>query len=221
MLKVPFYFSLLCLLLSAQLQGQDIITLTSGETILATNVAVDAEKIKYKKYADTTGRDFAIARYSVSMIQFEQGEVLVINPTQQQMLALRRDSLWLTPKFFGGYHYYVGTNEVSKVEFQNILRTDAKAFRLYEKGRNMEVAGMLFGIPGGLVFGYLLGANMIANEGINLPVFTASGIFFIGGIVVGQMGRNRRIRSATIYNSNNLQLGYAINGYGVGLALRF
>ena len=206
-----------------QVQGQDIILLTSGKKINTKVIEISDFQIKYKHNPIFPGPARVIKRSKVYMIKYENGAIEKISDIIKKPVELKgTKDLIVVHKAFGN-DYYTEGQEISKREFLKIIGTQSIAKYNFLEGANLYNLGNVIGIPASGLFGYFLAGVFLENNGgvKTEPLFLSGGAM-LAGIILNGMGRRKIHNAIKGYNAQlNSGLNIQISGQGLGLAFSF
>lgn len=125
--------------------------------------------------------------------------------------------------------FFVGDKFVTKSKFEDIIRTNQKAYSYYRTGNNQFILSNFLGIPGGIAVGYIIGSLIVSAK----PIWAIGGVgvaLIIINIPVKKSMKYNLQKGIDIYNAglNNQtsfwdrsEIGLSIADGGVGVTLNF
>lgn len=118
--------------------------------------------------------------------------------------------------------YYEGSQNISKREFKEVMKTNPIAYQQYKLGRNLDIASYIIGIPAVTVLAYSSSTRRTNKEKPNKTIRITSGVCYGGAFVLSIIGQRKIKRSVETYNtSERIGWNLSLNENGVGIALQF
>jgi len=116
--------------------------------------------------------------------------------------------------------YFLGTNQISKKEFKNIISKNQKAYKEFKKGRTIKTTGIVLSTLSAGYLGWSLGG---ASGETDSESYIAGGLVLGGGFLAVISGQSMIKKSVRTYNKNIEQITFELNTtpYGLGLAINF
>lgn len=116
--------------------------------------------------------------------------------------------------------FYLGEKEISKDEFEDLIRENPSAQRDYIHGVNFRTFGNILEVGAGIVFGGSLYYSLYNVE--NRFVTSGSAAVLFIGILMDLNGRNLLKKSIRKYNQNyKYGFSFGLNKNGIGVVLNF
>lgn len=157
-------------------------------------------------------------------------------PAQPDNVATAKEK-YLAIKLGLSKKYYEGGEKISKYAFEEKIKTNPEARKFYKSGKNLDIAGKVIGIPGGLILGYQIGRHIEYSidkyyrkkyfpeyKGFNVNTTLISCCALVTGMGLAYTSKTQKRNAVRAYNKSvdpgiGYRLGVTPNGFG--LALQF
>jgi len=118
--------------------------------------------------------------------------------------------------------YYEESQNISKREFKEKMKTNPIAYKQYKLGENINTAAYIIAIPSLTVLIYSTSKRRRDKEKPNKTISIASGVCYGGAFVLSIIGQRKIKRSLETYNaSERTGWNLNLNENGMGIALQF